>query len=296
MTRIHVTSDLHADFTQNRIDFPAIDCDLHLIVGDGAAPMTHALEILAESFRNSTAPLAYIPGNHDYYHSSRYPQSYMQDELARGRELGKALGIEVLSNDVLVVGDCRVLGSTLWTDMRAGDPRMSRKEKMLQSQRGYLEGRPGDKNYHNDFREIRYGAPGSKNRFTPSQWLQLHSEAMDWLRAEIAKEWSGTTVVATHMAPHPDSLMQGPGFDTHSWLYATTDVDFFENVDCWFHGHIHSARDYETIDGCRIIANPRGYPTDPRKRNAGMPAFENSNWDPGLVVEVQPKFTRRMTP
>jgi UDP-2,3-diacylglucosamine pyrophosphatase LpxH len=295
VTNIHVSADWHADFTGNAIDMPRPDCDLRLIVGDGAAPLTHALEIASKTFENDTVPTAYIPGNHDYYISSRYPQSFMQDELAKGRELAKARGIHLLCNDVLVINGTRILGTPLFTDMMAGDPSMSRKQKMLQSQRGYLDGRPTERNYHNDFREIRYGAPGSKNRFTPSQWLALHDEAMAFLRTELAKDWLGETVVATHMAPSIQSL--APGHRVHDWLYASTDCDdLFEHVDLWCHGHIHASKDYE-IDGCRIIANPRGYPA---RGVFGAPpkglGFENENWDPGLVVEVQPRCTRRMTP
>lgn len=287
MTNIHVSADWHADFTGGRIDMPLPDCDLRLVIGDGAAPATTALEIVAKTFEGSTAPAAYVMGNHDYYYTSEKPQTYFQDELAKARELGRALGITVLSNDVLSVGDTRVLGTTLFTDIQAGDPSMSRKMKMQQSQRGYVDGRPRDRDYHNDFREIRYGGPGSKNRFTPSQWLQLHQEAMAWLRAELAIEHIGETVVASHMGPHPNSLM--PGNNVHDWLYSCTDCgDLFQHVDLWAHGHIHQSRDYE-IDGCRIIANPRGYPAPGHK-------FENPSWDPGLVVEVQPRHTWRMTP
>jgi hypothetical protein len=52
VTNIHVNSDWHADFTKNRIDFDHVDCDLHLVVGDGAAPMRHAIEIVADAFKD----------------------------------------------------------------------------------------------------------------------------------------------------------------------------------------------------------------------------------------------------
>jgi hypothetical protein len=297
MTKIHLISDLHADFTGNSIALPPVDCDVHLMLGDGAAPMRHAIKIMSEAFKDSTAIKIYVPGNHDFYHTAAHPHSYMQDELAAGRELGQARGIHVLSNDVLIVGDTRFLGTTLWTDIRAGDPALSWKQKMQQSQRGYLDGRPNDRDYHNDFREIRYGGPGNRNRFTPSQWLALHEEAMAFLRAELAIDHIGETVVATHMAPSVQSLMGGAdGHNVHDWLYACTDCDdLFQHVGLWAHGHIHQSRDYE-IDGCRILSNPRGYPTEPRRREAGKPAFENSSWDPGLVVKVEPRCDRRMRP
>jgi hypothetical protein len=290
MIRLNVESDHHADFTGNKIERRHVDCDAHLWVGDGAGPLRLAIEIMAEALKDSSAIKVYVPGNHDFYHTMAFPQSYMQDELARGIEAGKAAGIHVLSNETLIVNDCRILGTTLFTDIMAGDPDLSPNQKKALSQKGYSGDERyggGQREYHNDFREIRYGASGSKNRFTPSQWLQLHAEAMDWLRGELAKPWDGETVVATHMAPSTESL--APGFRNHDWLYATTDcVDLFEHVDLWAHGHIHSAKDYE-IDGCMVIANPRGYP----RREGG---FENVDWKPALVVEVEPRCNRRMIP
>jgi hypothetical protein len=210
----------------------------------------------------------------------------MQEQLARGRDLAQRLGISILSNDACVVGDTRILGTTLWTDFGCRPQSMSLKTAMALSQKGWAD--DGDartgRDYHNDFREIRYGGGNNRHRFTPSQWLQLHRESIAWLRAHLAEDWDGPTIVASHMAPSPQSLM--PGSHPHDWLYATADVDdeMFSRVDCWFHGHIHEARDYE-IAGCRVLANPRGYPQKPR-------GFDNPQWDPAMVVEVE----RRCSP
>jgi predicted phosphodiesterase len=291
--RIHVTSDLHANWTGNQIALPAVDCDVHLVVGDAADGLVNAIRIVAETFKGSTAPVAYVPGNHDYYVSEKEPNAYYQEQLERARILAPQLGVHLLHNDTLIIGDARVVGSTLWTDSVAGDPSMSRKMKMMLSQRGYLDERPGLKDYHEDFRRIRFGASGSKNRFTPSQMLTLHAEAMTFLRDELAKDWDGETIVATHTSPSVLSLM--PGSHTHDWLYACTDIggDLFERVDCWAHGHIHQSRDYE-IDGCHVVANPRGYPAGARRANAGTPAFENSAWDPGLVIDVERRYAPKI--
>ena len=48
----------------------------------------------------------------------------------------------------------------------------------------------------------------------------------------------------------------------------------------WFHGHIHSNRDYE-VAGCRVIANPRGYPGHRPSDGRENPAF-----NPELVIEI----------
>lgn len=287
--KIHVTADWHANWTGDKIAMPDVDCDVHIVVGDGADGLVNAIKIIAESFKDSTAPIAYIPGNHDYYISEKEPNAYYQEQLERARILAPQLGVHLLSNDTLIVGNTlRVVGSTLWTDIRAGTDTISRKMKMLLSQRGYLDERPGGvKDYHEDFRRIRYGGSGSKNRFTPSQMLTLHDEAMTFLRDELAKDWDGETIVATHTSPSVQSLMAGSHM--HDWLYSCTDCDdLFQHVDCWAHGHIHQSRDYE-IDGCRVVANPRGYPL----KGAG---FENPQWDPALVIDVERRHSMRMMP
>ena len=280
--RIHVLSDLHADFTGGSITLPDVDCDVHLVLGDGAAPMTTALPIVREAIKDS-APVIYVPGNHDYYISAKDPGTFYQDQVGRGRHLAHQLGITLGHNDVVAIGNTRILCTTLWTNMGARPEWISRKMAMQQSQRGWFDDGSRnryDRDYHNDFRQIRYGAPGSKNRFTPSQFLALHEEAMAFLRTELAKDWDGETVIASHMAPSVQSLT--PGNHAHDWLYATTDVDFFDRVDLWCHGHIHAGRDYE-IDGCRVLANPRGYPM----RDG---SFENVSWDPAMVVEVERRY------
>ena len=44
----------------------------------------------------------------------------------------------------------------------------------------------------------------------------------------------------------------------------------------WLHGHLHCRIDYES-EGCRVIANPVGYP-DKGEREA---------YRPGLLIELQ---------
>jgi hypothetical protein len=283
--RLRILSDPHADFTGGKFKLPPVDCNANLVLGDGAAPMTLALRILAETFKDSTAPIYYIPGNHDFYISAAEPRTFYQDQIERGRELARSLGITLLINEVAYLGDVRILGTPLWTDMGQRPQWMSLKQAMQQSQRGFVDDGSRnrcDRDFHNDFREIRYGGSGNRNRFTPSQWLALHSEAMDFLRTELAEEWSGATVCASHMPASPLMLMPG-GPRNHDWLYCCRDCDdLFQHVDLWASGHVHHSADVE-IDGCRLLSNPRGYP-----RPGG--GFENPAWDPTLVVDVERKY------
>jgi hypothetical protein len=285
MTRIRLISDPHADFTDGKLVLDPVECDANLVVGDGAAPMTSAIRIIAEAFKDSSAPTFYSPGNHDFYISADEPRTYYQDQIERARELAPKLGVTLLINDVGYVGDVRILGTPLWPDMGHRPPDMSLRMAMMQSQRGWIQegyGGRADRDYHNDFREIRFGGPGSRNRFTPSQMLSLHAEAMTFLRTELAKDWDGATVVATHVPATPLVLKSGPP-RMHDWMYCCVDCDdLFERVDLWASGHVHHSNDIE-IDGCRLISNPRGYPTP----GGG---FENPAWDPALVIDVERKY------
>jgi hypothetical protein len=90
--RIHVTSDHHANWTGDKIDLPAVNCDVHIVVGDGADGLINAIKIIAETFKDSTAPIAHIPGNHDYYISEKEPNAYYQEQLEHARILAPQLG------------------------------------------------------------------------------------------------------------------------------------------------------------------------------------------------------------
>lgn len=55
--------------------------------------------------------------------------------------------------------------------------------------------------------------------------------------------------------------------------------------ELWLHGHIHASQHY-VVGGTRVLSNPKGYgPSLPR-----MPTIENPDFNPALVIEVQPRL------
>ena len=62
--------------------------------------------------------------------------------------------------------------------------------------------------------------------------------------------------------------------------------DLVERADVWFHGHTHNSFDY-TAMGCRIVANPAGYPQN-RSRATSLSELilENARFEPMCVVDV----------
>jgi Icc-related predicted phosphoesterase len=110
----------------------------------------------------------------------------------------------------------------------------------------------------------------------PSDTRQLHAQSRKWLEDEILKLKGRKAVVVTHHAPSPDSIPPAfngdgfnPAFASDLWRFIVE-----SGAKLWVHGHLHSPSDY-VIGDTRVMANPRGYPTESRH-----------GFQPGLVVEV----------
>ncbi len=280
MKRIRVLSDPHIGHDHNTWnDVPAVDCDGTVVIGDVENPMTLGLPWVAKAFAG--APIIYVPGNHCFYRGlpgSGEENTWYEDQMARAREMAESLGITLLQNESVVIDDgsgalLRFIGATMWPDFSVRPAGWSIKDAMSQSKKGWTEhgGRWG-RDFHNDFREIRYGGPAS-------QMLALHRESRAFFEAELAKPFDGETVCVSHMAPSRQSL--APGHPTHDWLYAASLEHLMEGDNApalWLHGHIHANRDY-VIGNTRVVANPRGYALGTGKR-------ENPDFDPMLVIDI----------
>jgi Calcineurin-like phosphoesterase len=290
-----VISDLHIDIENNAWrDPPPIDADVLVVIGDTTNPMTSGLPWIAQVF-GSVPNIVCVPGNHCFYRGTKgsgEEHTFYQDQMARGREMAARLGITLLQNDTHAceIGGVRFAGATTWSDFSILPREMMVRDAMSQSQKGWYEGgwRNYQRRWHNDFREIRYGAPGSKNRFTPSQMLALHRESKAFFERVLATPFDGDTVCISHMGPAP-SVEPGQAED-HSWLYGWSDMIPLMHGPLapkfWLHGHVHRSLDY-TIGETRVICNPRGYPGPGGTR-------ENPNFNPTLTIEVGVDLTPSM--
>jgi hypothetical protein len=286
--RFGTISDLHIDIDNNAWrDPPALDVDGLIVIGDTTNPMVRGMPWIAETFA-SVPNIIWVAGNHCYYRGapgSGEENTFYEEQTERAREMATRLGIIFLQNDVVEVGGVdgvggiRIAGATTWGDFSILPRGMTVRDAMSQSQKGWYEGgwRNYEKNYHNDFREIRFGGPGSKNRFTPSQMLALHRESKDFFERVLATPFDGDTVCISHMGPAP-SVEPGD----HAWLYGWSDLIPLMHGPLapryWLHGHVHKSLDY-TIGDTRVICNPRGYPGPGGTR-------ENPHFDPTLTIEV----------
>ncbi|MFM1989477.1 MAG: hypothetical protein RJA99_2434 [Pseudomonadota bacterium] len=264
--RLLVLSDLHVEWAPFAPSVPRRAYDLVVLGGD-IGQATLALHWARRAFPD--APIVQIAGNHEFFEAER------ARALDAMRRLASRLDIHLLEHDAVTIDGVEFVGCTVWTDYRlherTGRPvTMSAADAMAGARRAMLD-------YH--FIEVADArAPGGVRRFTPEDSVVLHDEARGWLAETLARPAAGPRVVVTHHLPSWRSV-------SPAYLAAPSNPAFASDLDAllpaadlWIHGHTHSSHDYFAA-GCRVIANPRGYPM----RTGG---FENPRFDPARVVEV----------
>lgn len=267
--KIRVLSDLHLEYHEPEV-IPHAQADLIVLAGDihnhAAGPRW-----AAETF-DGTVPVVYVPGNHEYYDGE-----FGALEAAMRDAAASVDNVHVLNNATLVdpAGEWRVLGTTLWTDFTLyGDDADSLAMTIAAAERVML-----------DFRGLiqvtwPHERTATARNFTPADSLALHVRARAWLENELAKPFTGKTIVVTHHAPHRLSLAPRYADDRVSAGFVNHLPELVrEPVALWIHGHTHSAFDY-TVNGARVVCNPRGY-LDLRTGELENPQF---TWD--KVVDI----------
>jgi hypothetical protein len=194
----------------------------------------------------------YIPGNHEF-DSLEYEEAY-----ARLRATCASLGITWLEREVLVIGQVRFIGSTLWSDFDAmagkeadAAARERVRAKAFRAANWYLS-------RNTTFRD---GAP-----VLAEEMRTMSLEAQAWLRDALAQPFDGTTVVVTHYAPSLLSADPRYGLTPGTAGFCNALDELFPRADLWIHGHLHCLNDY-VVEGreqgrpwsCHVIANPLGY-------------------------------------
>lgn len=267
-----IISDLHAthaDFRSNSFEIP--EADICLCAGDISGFIEFGLDFLKKKIAPSI-PVVAVLGNHDFY-GSPIDRAL---EIARREAFGS--DIEILENDTLEIGDVRIIGATLWTDFEipwggaeSDDiPINERRELALSVCRQYML----------DFHEIYRSEPfsdGIPGLITSRELIHRHHESRAFIATQLAKPWTGSTVVLTHHAPSPRSLIQKYLGHPSNAAFASdmTDIIRRGRPDFWIHGHMHEYLDY-IEDRTRVICNPLGY-----RHERGINGFR-----PGLVIDL----------
>ncbi|MGH8194323.1 MAG: metallophosphoesterase [Woeseiaceae bacterium] len=230
--KLHILSDLHTEFA----DFvpPHTDAEAVILAGDIGV----GVEGMRWAARHFTAhPVISVPGNHEFY----------GHDIDSTAELAAAApeNITVLSDDVLVLGGVRFLGSTLWTDFR------------LHGEGEAWFARERARRSMNDFVRIRQGG----HKFRPEDSVELHEASRTWLLGQLEQVFEGPTVVVTHHLPASKSIAPRYANDSLNPAFASRLEGLIESYQpaLWVHGHTHDPCDYELF-GTRVVCNPRGYP------------------------------------
>lgn len=247
--RLHVLSDLHLEFHAFRA--PSTDADVVILAGDistGANGLRWAQEVFPDR------PVIYVLGNHEFYGHK------VQKLIAELREEAAGTHVHVLENASVQIGGVTFLGATLWTDLALdGDPIQAG----ALAEKGML-----------DYRRIR--TLPLYRRLRAADTRQYHQESRRWLEEQLLALKGSRVVVVTHHAPCPKSIPPKFTGDPLNPAFASemTQLVTESEARLWVHGHIHSWTDY-LLGSTRVLANPRGYPTESR-----------DSFDPKLVVEV----------
>lgn len=275
-------SDIHLEFCFYKDVIPKNASEINLILAGDIAPVDknylyRFLEQVCSTYKN----VIYVCGNHEFYDNS----------ITNGRDKIKQStthlsNLYILENDVIYIDDVRIIGSTLWTDAKKGDPWI----KLL------IEGAM------NDYRKIRIGDSKGypyKRKFRINDMIGEHLRSINFIINELKKDYDKKTLVISHHAPTEKSVPEKYKDKDINFAYFSYLEELFYNynIDIWVHGHTHSSFDYK-INDSRIICNPRGYSTskvfekDINTNNIDHDFFkqifinENRTYDPNKIFEI----------
>jgi len=254
--KLWVLSDLHLDVNRHfplALPDPRPPHDAVVIAGDVCQGIDEGVRFIVGGGLNAK-PVLYVAGNHEFYGRDRHL------ELAAGRSAAAAVSnVHLLERDGVTIGGVEFLGCTLWTDYRYSGAREQARAMHWAAQR------------LNDHHLIANGA----GTWLPQHCLDEHLASRAWLAQRLARERPHPKVVITHHAPSRRSVQPQYKDDLLTAAFASDLDDLAGGAALWVHGHLHAPADY-VLDGCRVLANPRGY----------VDIREDRAFDPSLVIEV----------
>jgi predicted phosphodiesterase len=245
--KIRLLSDLHLEFEELPIRQGGED--LVVLAGDIGLGIS-GIEWAKETFR---CPVIYVAGNHEFY------GHHFDGLIPDLRVAAAGTNVHFLENDVVVIGNVRFIGATLWTDFGLyGNP---------------LSAMEVAKDLMHDFKIIKAMAPEGQGRLQPLQTAKRFHESSAAIKRLVEVPFDGKTVVVTHHLPTESSVAKKYKGDRCNPAFASNLDEFIllhPAIGYWMHGHTHESVDV-MVGATRILCNPGGYPYGGKREN---PAFE----------------------
>lgn len=254
--KLHVISDLHIEHG----GFIAPNCSVDAVVVAGdLADGPHVRKALRDLRKQVSAPILYVPGNHDWYGLDVVTdrQKHLDDWAS-------------VSPDIQVLDDAtwtftrddhrwRIIGSTWWSAM---------------AWKSGLDSSVPAEEFVTDFHVIRAGG----RRLKAVDVQAFHARSTAFLAAEIRNALASgeTPVVVTHYPPAPECGHPSFAGDALNAYFLNDEEHLTEGVALWIYGHVHNSWDHLLPNGCRLLSNPKGY------------RWENEEFQSDLVIEVPP--------
>ncbi|MEN8201998.1 MAG: metallophosphoesterase, partial [Bacteroidota bacterium] len=235
--KIQYCSDLHIEFPENSsfLKQNPIEAagDILILAGD-IVPFAVMQEFdwFFDDLSGRFNSVYWIPGNHEYYHSDINRRSGSFIEEIRSN-------VFLLNNQVIEIKGCRMIFSTLWTEI-------SERNRREIAQR------------LSDFRVIS----NNGETFTPFEYNALHRENLEFIEKALSnKNEDKCTIVATHHIPTFLNYPEKYRGDTLNEAFAVELFSFIEEYvpDYWIFGHHHSNPESFKIGNTRLLTNQLGY-------------------------------------
>lgn len=259
MAKFLFWSDLHLEFAEFDIPRPVDgaheDVDAILIAGDTDVKARH-IDFAKSVWDIWQRPILMIDGNHEPYGAKRIQKLWeIEDErLDAARQDGA--DIEIMRGTQRIIGDTRVIGATLWTDMRLYPDRVAGAQIQVGKEM-------------NDYKKISFHEKGRGiyRKLAPRDTQAMHASDKAKIFGHLAEPFEGSTVVMSHHLPvrqmiSPKRVEQ---MDLVTAAYAS---DLAHEIcrypiDAWICGHSHDCVE-AMIDGpekpIKFLRNIRGYP------------------------------------
>lgn len=267
MARFLFWSDLHEESWRDGFEPPRLEAPVDAVLMAGDVDHGGHLEVAARAARAYGAPVVQIWGNHEAY-GSVFPDLRRREAERLAELRAEGLDLRLLHGAATEIAGVRILGATLWTDLRLYPDHEDLARASIAP-------------FMADLREIRMTP---ERRFAFEDMLRLHAEDKAAIFAALREPFDGPTLVMTHHIPVRQMIapFREIGVMKKRVVNAAFASDLWAEIrehklDVWLCGHSHDNMAW-TGEGrhgpIRFLMNSRGVPE------------EGCAFDPAFVVEL----------